>query len=202
MAWPTAVARREDGTLLLTTSLAFAQKALNVRRDGRVALLFSDPTGSGLDRAPQVFVSGRAHCPDAIMTGPEGAEEYWRRLFERQPHSRAYLKRPMRPVMSWYYLRLLITVEPERVSIRPSLEELPWLEAPAPAAATQTLPGAAQLGRMPTAVLAGRGRLGGTAARPYPPAADTVGLSGRGSTGLPCRGRGRPACWCTGTTNC
>ncbi|WP_225827162.1 pyridoxamine 5'-phosphate oxidase family protein [Streptomyces naphthomycinicus] len=156
LAWPTAVARREDGTLLLTTSLAFAQKALNVRRDGRVALLFSDPTGSELDRAPQVFVSGRAHCPDAIMTGPEGAEEYWRRLFERQPHSRAYLKRPLRPVMSWYYLRLLITVEPEQVSIRPSLEELAWPEAPAPAAATQTLPGAAQLGRTATAVLAGR----------------------------------------------
>ncbi|MFB7808210.1 pyridoxamine 5'-phosphate oxidase family protein [Streptomyces virginiae] len=69
MAWPTAVARRDDGTLLLTTSLAFAQKALNVRRDGRVALLFSDPTGSGLDPAPQVFVSGRAECPDTIMTG-------------------------------------------------------------------------------------------------------------------------------------
>ncbi|WP_405436342.1 hypothetical protein OG373_05615 [Streptomyces avidinii] len=52
-AWPTAVARRQDGTLLLTTSPAFAQKALNVRRDGRIALLFSDPTGSGLfERQP------------------------------------------------------------------------------------------------------------------------------------------------------
>ncbi|MFE2477918.1 pyridoxamine 5'-phosphate oxidase family protein [Streptomyces sp. NPDC059389] len=156
LAWPTAVVRREDGTFLLTTSLAFAQKALNIRRDERVGLLFSDPTGSGLERAPQVFVSGRAHCPETIMTGPEGAEEYWRRLFERQPHSRAYLKHPMRPVMSWYYLRLLITVEPERVSVRPGLEELLRREAPTPAAATRTLPGTAQLGRTPTAVLAGR----------------------------------------------
>ncbi|MFF3677418.1 pyridoxamine 5'-phosphate oxidase family protein [Streptomyces sp. NPDC002120] len=144
LVWPTAVVRREDGTLLLTTSLAFAQKALNVRHDGRVALLFSDPTGSGMDRAPQVFVSGRAHCPDTIMTSPEGAEEYWRRLFERQPHSRSYLKHPMRPMMSWYYLRLLITVKPERVSVRPSLQELLQEQAPAPAPATtaQTLPGA------------------------------------------------------------
>jgi len=151
LAWPTAVARREDGTLLLTTSLAFAQKALNIRRDNRVALLFSDPTGSGLDRAPHIFVRGRAHCPDTVMTGPEGAEEYWRRLFERQPHSRAYLSRPMRPLMSWYYLRLLITVDPEQVSTRPSLEELP-----APAPSTPALLGAAQIASAPTAVLAAR----------------------------------------------
>ncbi|MFJ9933923.1 pyridoxamine 5'-phosphate oxidase family protein [Streptomyces virginiae] len=154
MAWPTAVARRDDGTLLLTTSLAFAQKALNVRRDGRVALLFSDPTGSGLDPAPQVFVSGRAECPDTIMTGPCGAEEYWRRLFERQPHSRSYLTRPMRPMMSWYYLRLLITVEPEQVIIRPPLKELAQHAVSAPVTGTGRLPGAAQLGRAPTAVLA------------------------------------------------
>ncbi|MET8751732.1 pyridoxamine 5'-phosphate oxidase family protein [Streptomyces sp. NPDC004667] len=162
LAWPTAVGRRDDGTLLLTTSIAFAQKALNVRRDGRVALLFSDPTGSGLDPAPQVFVGGRARCPDTIMTGPRGAEEYWRRLFERQPHSRSYLARPMRPLMSWYYMRLLITVEPEQVIVRPPLKELSQGAEPAPATATapatenEALPGAAQLASLPTAVLAAR----------------------------------------------
>lgn len=155
-AWPTAAECREDGTILLTTSLAFAQKALNVRRDGRVALLFSDPTGSGLDPAPQIFVRGRARCPDLIMAGPQGAEEYWRRLFERQPHSRAYLSRPMRPLMSWYYLRLLITVEPEEVHVRPPLDALP---APGPSPrgpVPSALPGAAQLASLPTAVLTGR----------------------------------------------
>ncbi|MGT2532566.1 pyridoxamine 5'-phosphate oxidase family protein [Streptomyces nojiriensis] len=171
LAWPTAVARRDDGTLLLTTSLAFAQKALNIRRDGRVGLLFSDPTGSGLDHAPQIFVGGRAQCPDAVMAGPRGAEEYWRRLFERQPHSRAYLLRPMRPVMSWYYLRLLITVEPELVLVRPPLAELPPLGVPAPATGTVALPGAAQLASLPTAVLAGRDASGApvlTRTRPRP----------------------------------
>ncbi|MFE2595868.1 hypothetical protein ACFXCZ_05080 [Streptomyces sp. NPDC059396] len=59
----------------MTTSLAYAQKALNVRRDGRVGMLFSDPTGSGAADAPQVFVSGTATCPDEIMTGPAGAEK-------------------------------------------------------------------------------------------------------------------------------
>ncbi|MFB6809626.1 pyridoxamine 5'-phosphate oxidase family protein [Streptomyces sp. NPDC056387] len=163
LAWPTAVARREDGTLLLTTSLAFSQKALNVRRDGRVALLFSDPTGSGVDPAPQLFVAGRAHCPDQIMTGPRGAEEYWRTLFERQPHSRSYLSAPMRPMMSWYYLRLLITVEPEQVTVRPPLSALQQ-GAPVPVTRTDTatdpLPGAAQLDGFPTAVLSARNASG------------------------------------------
>nr|WP_307839574.1 pyridoxamine 5'-phosphate oxidase family protein [Streptomyces sp. MBT49] len=156
LAWPTAVARREDGTLLVTTCLAFAQKALNVRRDGRVALLFSDPTGSGLSHAPQVFVSGRAECPDTIMTGPQGAEDYWRRLFERQPRSRSYLTRPMRPLMSWYYLRLLITVEPQNVIVRPPLADLVHRSAPMSATGAWSMPGMAQLGRAPSAVLAAR----------------------------------------------
>ncbi|MEU6865527.1 pyridoxamine 5'-phosphate oxidase family protein [Streptomyces sp. NPDC046876] len=160
LVWPTAVAHREDGTLLLTTSLAFAQKALNIRRDGRVALLFSDPTGSGLDHAPQIFVSGRAECPDRVMAGPRGAEEYWRMLFERQPHSRSYLRFPMRPMMSWYYLRLLITVEPEQVIVRPPLEELLNHDLPTTAPGTPRLPGSEQLGRMPSAVLAARSASG------------------------------------------
>ncbi|MEV6766007.1 pyridoxamine 5'-phosphate oxidase family protein [Streptomyces sp. NPDC051105] len=157
LAWPTAVWRRPDGTLLLSTSLAFARKALNIRRDGRVALLFSDPTGSGLEEAPQIFVGGHAECPDEIMTGPQGAEDYWRMLFERQPHSRSYLAAPMRLVMDWYYLRLLITVTPRQVVVRPPLPAAGASAAPAPAS---DLPGAAQLARFPTAVLAARDATG------------------------------------------
>ncbi|MFJ9561297.1 pyridoxamine 5'-phosphate oxidase family protein [Streptomyces fuscichromogenes] len=153
LAWPTAVRRRPDGTLLLSTSLAFAQKALNIRRDGRVALLFSDPTGSGLETAPQIFVGGRADCPDEIMTGPQGAEDYWRMLFARQPHSRAYVTAPMRLLMDWYYLRLLITVTPHQVVVRPPLAVS---DAPAPVAAAGGLVGAARLAGFPTAVLAAR----------------------------------------------
>ncbi|MER5428429.1 pyridoxamine 5'-phosphate oxidase family protein [Streptomyces sp. NPDC002588] len=150
LVWPTAVWRRPDGTLLLSTSLAFAQKALNIRRDGRVALLFSDPTGSGLDPAPQIFVGGRAECPDEIRTGPEGAEDYWRMLFARQPHSRAYVSVPLRRMMAWYYLRLLITVTPEEVIVREPAGGRAGPPRPS------TLPGAAQLARHPSAVLAAR----------------------------------------------
>ncbi|MFE9598479.1 pyridoxamine 5'-phosphate oxidase family protein [Streptomyces hokutonensis] len=152
LAWPTAVRRQQDGTLLLSTSLAFTQKALNIRRDGRVALLFSDPTGSGLDHAPQIFVGGRAECPDEIMTGPRGAEDYWRMLFERQPHSKAYVSPPLRRLMDWYYLRLLITVTPDQIVVRPPL---PASDQQDPKAG-DSLPGAAQLARFSSAVLAAR----------------------------------------------
>ncbi|MGW3103325.1 pyridoxamine 5'-phosphate oxidase family protein [Streptomyces sp. NPDC001100] len=152
LAWPTAVRRQPDGTLLLSTSLAFTQKALNIRRDNRVALLFSDPTGSGLDHAPQLFVGGRAECPDEIMTGPQGAEDYWRMLFERQPHSRTYASAPLRPLTTWYYLRLLITVTPDQLVVRPPL---PASDQRAPEA-EHLLPGAAQLARFSSAVVAGR----------------------------------------------
>jgi hypothetical protein len=148
--------RRPDGTLLLSTSLAFAQKALNIRRNGRVALLFSEPTSSGLKEPQQIFVGGHAECPDEIMTGPQGAEDYWRMLFERQPHSRAYFLPPLRRVMDWYYLRLLITVTPDQVVVRPPMPAA----AQSPAKGDSPLPGAGLLARYPRAVLAARDATG------------------------------------------
>ncbi|MBN6056933.1 hypothetical protein JYK22_33715, partial [Nonomuraea sp. RK-328] len=88
LTWPTAFHRRADGTLLVTTSLAFAQKALNVRRDGRMAMLLSDPTGSGLTDPPQLLVTGTAVCPEEIVTSPAGDEAYWSMLLVPGPRRR------------------------------------------------------------------------------------------------------------------
>ncbi|GAB7037156.1 MULTISPECIES: pyridoxamine 5'-phosphate oxidase family protein [Catenuloplanes] len=118
--WPTVALPRPDGTFLITTSLGFPQKALNVRRDERVALLFSDPTGSGLERPDQVLVRGTATCPDDVVVDPAGLEPYWRLLYERQPSSRAYLSWPATRLMDWYHMRLLITVTPETTTRRPT----------------------------------------------------------------------------------
>ena len=90
IAWPTVPLRRPDGTFTLTTSIALPQKAYNIRRDPRVALLFSEPTGSGVVGAPQLLVQGTATCPDQIVTDVRGLEDYWRRLYERQPINRTY----------------------------------------------------------------------------------------------------------------
>jgi Pyridoxamine 5'-phosphate oxidase len=123
IAWPAVTLYRQDqGTFVITTSIGLPQKAYNVRRNPNVALLFSDPTGSGLRGMPQVQVTGVATCPDTVLTSPRGLEEYWLRVFERQPIGRLYGSNPLgRALMGWYYRRLVITVAVTGVQTRPDV---------------------------------------------------------------------------------
>jgi hypothetical protein len=136
MAWPTSGLSRPDGTFLLTTSLEYPQKASNVRRDGRVALLFSDPTASGLERPEQILVQGRATCPDEVHVAPEGdLAEFWARLFERQPACRKYLDWLPTALTDFSFMRLPIRVTPGEITLR---------NLPAPAAPQARKPRAAR----------------------------------------------------------
>lgn len=119
ITWPAvADVDPESGKIVLTTSISFPQKAFNIRRDPRVALLFSDPTGSGRTDLPQVLIRGTATCPDRIHPGTDGLERYWRRLAERQPASRQYGRNAIaRRLFDWYYMRLVITVTPQSVTL-------------------------------------------------------------------------------------
>ncbi|ONI75367.1 hypothetical protein ALI144C_40840 [Actinosynnema sp. ALI-1.44] len=128
ITWPTSPWLRDDGKFVLTTSLGFPYKAYNIRRDSRVAMLFSDPTGSGLDAPEQIFVTATASCPEEISTAPGDLAEYWSMLFERQPSGRAHLSPLMRPLGDWYYMRLVITITPETVTTRPPLVSRPRTE--------------------------------------------------------------------------
>lgn len=123
MAWPTApLVEAGTGRITITTSVALPQKAYNVRRDPRVAVLFSDPTGSGRSDLPQVLVRGTAVCPDEIHTSPLGLEEYWSRLYERQASSTDVSANALsRWLMDWYHFRLVITVTPTSVEVLPPL---------------------------------------------------------------------------------
>ena len=156
IAWPTATLYRPDGTFLITTSIALPQKAYNIRRDGRVALLFSEPTASGLAGAPQVLVQGAAACPDEIVTDVLANGEYWRRLHERQPFNKTYGANALtRRFFDWYYMRLLITITPTAWTVRPPLPPGPVTVRDG---ASQGVSGAAltELAGYPSAVLAGR----------------------------------------------
>jgi hypothetical protein len=132
IAWPTSVLPADDGgSVLLGTAIGFPQKAFNVRRDPRTALLFSDPTGSGQQGLPQVLVQGTARCTDEIVTSPIGNERYWSRLWELQPAGKVYDTNPAtRWIMDWYYMRLMITVTPTGVLTRPALDSSEPLSAP------------------------------------------------------------------------
>jgi hypothetical protein len=156
IAWPTAALYRPDGTFLITTSIALPQKAYNVRRDDRVALLFSEPTASGLDTGPEVLVQGRATCPDEIVTDVTRNAEYWRRLHERQPFNHMYSRNALtRRIFDWYYMRLLITITPTAWSTRPPLPPGP---ATVTAGTSAGVSGRAltELATYPSAVLATR----------------------------------------------
>ena len=72
IAWPVVTWQRPDGAFVLTTSIAFPQKAYNIRRTPQVALLFSDATASGLADPPQILVQGIAILP---------GRDHHRRLF-------------------------------------------------------------------------------------------------------------------------
>ena len=116
IAWPVAALwRPKEGRFVLTTSVGLAQKALNVRREPKVSLLFSDPTASGLGDAPAVLVQGDADAPDEVRTSAEGFEDYWEKLFERQPSGGMYGANALaRYLFDWYYMRIYLFVRPRR----------------------------------------------------------------------------------------
>ena len=117
ITWPTLPFWRSgEKRFVITTSIALAQKAFNVRRNLHVSLLFSDPTASGLDTPPAVLVQGDAEAPDEIETSVAGFEEELRKASRRQPASLASGSNPIsRYLMDWYFMRLMIYVTPRRI---------------------------------------------------------------------------------------
>lgn len=117
-AWPAVpLLLPERGQVLLTTSIGFPVKAANVRRDPRVSLLYSDPTGSGLVAPPAVLVQGHASVSDTVVTWDPDLARHWRRVREVQPASRWFSSTPpARWFLDWYFMRLLIHVTIRRVS--------------------------------------------------------------------------------------
>ena len=77
ITWPLVTLwRPEERRFVLTASIGLPRKAINVRRDGRVSLLFSDPTASGLQNPPVVLVQGDTKVPEEVRTRFAGFEDY------------------------------------------------------------------------------------------------------------------------------
>jgi hypothetical protein len=117
ITWPTLPFwHSAEKRFTVTTSIGLAQKAINVRRNPRVSLLFSDPTASGLKVPPAVLVQGEAEAPDEIETSVAGFAEELRKVYRWQPASRAYGSNLLtRSFMDWYFMRLSIHVTPRRI---------------------------------------------------------------------------------------
>jgi hypothetical protein len=117
ITWPlTPYYRPGDPCISVTTGLGYPKKAKDARANPKVALLFSDPTGSGLEGAPQVLVQGTADVDDRDLDA--NRERYKREIAEKLPAT----QRDMPPKLferfiGWYLTRIYIHARPERVYV-------------------------------------------------------------------------------------
>lgn len=119
ITWPvTPYYRPGGGAIDVTTGIGYPKKADDAARNPQVALLFSDPTGSGIEQPCAVLVQGTAQVDETNLEG--NRERYWRESAEKLPatkemHPPGFLRR----FFDWYYTRLYIYVRPERVFVWP-----------------------------------------------------------------------------------
>ena len=119
ICWPvTPYYGAGDPCIDVTTALGYPKKALDARANPKVALLFSDPTGSGMDDAPQVLVQGTAEVDYRDLEA--NRERYTREAPEKLPGSKDLLPpKALQRAMSFYFTRLYVHVRPERVYVWP-----------------------------------------------------------------------------------
>ena len=117
ITWPvTPYHSRDDGTIDVTTGLGYPKKADDAASNPRVALLFSDPTGCGLDDPPTVLVQGIADVDDRDLE--HNRERYTRESAEKLPAIQATAPpKPLQRFFTWYYTRIYVHVRPERVYV-------------------------------------------------------------------------------------
>ena len=119
ITWPVTPYYRQGGPCIdVTTGLGYPKKADDARRHSSVSLLFSDPTGSGIESGIQVLVHGTAEVDDRNLEA--NRERYWRESWDKLPGTRdAHPPGFMRSLFNWYYTRIYVHVRPERVFVWP-----------------------------------------------------------------------------------
>jgi hypothetical protein len=117
ITWPvTPYHSRDAGTIDVTTGLGYPKKADDAAGNPKVALLFSDPTGSELPDPPTVLVQGTADVDDRDLD--RNRERYTRESAEKLPGSQdAAPPKPLQRFFTWYYTRIYVHVRPERVYV-------------------------------------------------------------------------------------
>ena len=117
LTWPTEPFYNEpEGQLIVTSSIAFPVKASNARRYPKVSMLYSDPTGSGLEDPPAVLVQGAVTSVEELVTDPPWSYEMFKESIQRQPNTRRFVSNSLaRSMFTFQFQRLGIFVRPERI---------------------------------------------------------------------------------------
>jgi len=119
IVWPVTPYYEDCGPCIdVTTGLGYPKKALDAKRNPHVALLFSDPTGSGIDSGINVLVQGTADVDDRDLAS--NRERYWRESGEKLPATKEMPPKLIRGMFDWYYTRIYVHVRPERVFVWPA----------------------------------------------------------------------------------
>ncbi len=120
ITWPvTPYYRPGEPCIDVTTGLGQPKKANDAAANPLVSLLFSDPTGSGLDSPPMVLVQGSADVDDRDLNA--NRERYSRESAEKLPATvKLHPPQRIRRYFGWYYTRIYIHVRPERVYVWPA----------------------------------------------------------------------------------
>ena len=119
ITWPvTPYYRPGQDAIDVCTGIGYPKKADDAAANPRVALLFSDPTGCGLDDPPMVLVQGAAKVDDADLDA--NARRYEREAVEKLPATKEQLPPGfLRRFFTWYFARIYVYVRPERVYVWP-----------------------------------------------------------------------------------
>jgi hypothetical protein len=123
VTWPVSPRLLADGRFLLTTSIGMPHKAFNIRRNPKVSMLFSEPTGSGVAEPGAVLIQGHATAEDRIVTDMASDPDVaalLETIVKRQPAGAFWSTSIGRRVMWPYYLRILIYVTPRRALFWPA----------------------------------------------------------------------------------
>jgi hypothetical protein len=120
ITWPVTPYYTPGGPCIdVTTGLGYPKKANDAKANPLVALLFSDPTGSGVSDAPMVLVQGTADVDDRDLAA--NTQRYARESIEKLPET-AKLMPPdaVKRMLKWYFTRIYIHVRPERIYVWPA----------------------------------------------------------------------------------
>jgi hypothetical protein len=102
---------------VVTTSVAFPQKAHNAKRDPNVSLLYSYPMGSGLPQpTPVVLVQGLATVEDDLAANARVFADMAERFSEMQKSfAEVWNSRFWRWWHKYYLIRIFLRIQPTRI---------------------------------------------------------------------------------------
>jgi hypothetical protein len=122
ITWPVTPFYRGGAPCIdVTTGLGYPRKARDAEGNPRVALLFSDSTGCGMERPPAVLVQGIADVDDQDLDANreryerESLEKLGEKSLTRTMSPPGFLKR----FTLWFSTRIYVHVRPERVYVWP-----------------------------------------------------------------------------------